>query len=56
MRDEGCGAKKNQSLVAYDITSLAYHQNISGENAKYEDEMGKCLRVMVRFDVLFLNE
>jgi hypothetical protein len=40
LRDDGCGAKKNQSLVAYDITSLGYHQTLKGEQARYDDDMG----------------
>ena len=41
LRDEGCGAKKNLSLVAYDITSLQYNQTVAGESAQYDDDMGK---------------
>lgn len=41
VRESGAGAKKNQSLVAYDITSLAYHQTLHGHVAKYDDDMGK---------------
>jgi len=39
-KEDGSGSKKNQSLVAYDITSLNYHQTVEGEVAKYQDEMG----------------
>lgn len=39
LREDGCGSKKNQSLVAYDITSLQYSQSVAGEEAKYEDDM-----------------
>ena len=41
MRDDGCGSKKNQSLVAYDITSLEYKQTLAGQVAKYDDAMSK---------------
>jgi hypothetical protein len=39
VRDEGIKAKKNQSKVAYDITTLIYNNNVSGEDQKYVDDM-----------------
>lgn len=39
VREDGSHAKKNQSMVAYDITNLQYFQNVSGEDQKYVDDM-----------------
>ena len=33
--------RKNVSAVAYDITSLAYKQDVSGVGQKYVDDMGE---------------
>lgn len=41
LREEGLASKKNQSTVAYNITSLAYHNSSRGDMAKYEDDMSK---------------
>lgn len=41
LRDDGAKAKKNQSNVAYDITTLQYNQNTDGEQQKYFDDMGE---------------
>ena len=39
VREQGLKAKKNKSLVAFDITNLQYHQNIAGEHQKYLDDV-----------------
>jgi hypothetical protein len=38
VRAEGLKAKKNQSAVAYDITSMVYKQDINGARQKHYDE------------------
>ena len=40
LRDDGLACKKNTSNVAYDILNLQYNQDTSGEQQKYEDDMG----------------
>ena len=54
MRDEGSGSKKNQSLVAYDITSLSYNQTLAGQTAKYDDDMGTLSCSGSRHAIFFL--
>eukprot|EP01038_Epipyxis_sp_PR26KG_P016409 gene16409-22374_t len=39
MRESGKHGMKNQSIVAYDITNLQYHQDVAGEQQKYLDDM-----------------
>jgi hypothetical protein len=36
---KGDKAKKNQSAVAYDITTMVYKQDASGAQQKYYDDM-----------------
>ena len=40
IREDGRKAKKNQSNVAYDIMTLQYAQDTSGEDQKYRDDLG----------------
>lgn len=40
IREAGGKAKKNQSNVAYDIMTLQYSQDTSGEEQKYRDDLG----------------
>ena len=54
LREDGCGAKKNQSLVAYDITSLEYNQTLAGDEAKYDDDMGKNSLLLILLILLML--
>lgn len=46
VRDTGEGCPKNLSAVGYDITSLAYHNDLKGDCAKYEDDMSKILSAL----------
>merc|ERR1711918_230007 len=39
VREEGLKAEKNQSAVAYDITTMVYHQDVAGARQKYFDDM-----------------
>lgn len=39
IRNEGAKAQKNQSKVAYDITTLNYNASGAGEDQKYVDDM-----------------
>jgi hypothetical protein len=39
VRSDGLKAKKNQSAVAYDITSMVYKQDVQGAMQKHLDEM-----------------
>lgn len=39
LREDGRKAQKNQSLVAYDILTLQYAENLDGEQQKYYDDV-----------------